>query len=299
MKKKLFSCAIMLLVSIMTCMAQTMKSHTVQRGETLESIAQKYGVTVEAIKQANPGMGGYFYVGMGLKIPNKVETILPDTPVSHEAEQKQPVHETTGEDKQEHLIVETPPSVPTTKDYAMKELQVENTTSVEDSDNGFYEHGMDFIFTLRPKDKIYGFHWGCQVRGKYFYFAEDMYWGKDLNPATYALGLGLGSKWHSGPLLLQGSLYPYAGLYMFEYNIPKVTITSRGNIYQTTETKTEYKFAYGVHANFGLGLHIYTRKTTGSKTYLTVGYYMTAPEFETVNMVENGSWMVGITTTWQ
>ena len=54
-----------------TMMAQQTKSHTVQRGETLESIASKYNVTVSDIKAANPAAADFFYVGMYLDIPIK------------------------------------------------------------------------------------------------------------------------------------------------------------------------------------------------------------------------------------
>ena len=45
--------------------------HKIAKGETLYSIAEKYGVTVEEIKKANPKAGNYFYAGMTIQIPNK------------------------------------------------------------------------------------------------------------------------------------------------------------------------------------------------------------------------------------
>ena len=47
------------------------KTHTVRRGETLTSIAQKYGVTVSALRQANNISGDRINVGQKLKIPAK------------------------------------------------------------------------------------------------------------------------------------------------------------------------------------------------------------------------------------
>ena len=55
-------------ITISTAMAQQV-THTIQRAETLESIAQKYNVTVEALKQANPDVQEYVYIGMKLVIP--------------------------------------------------------------------------------------------------------------------------------------------------------------------------------------------------------------------------------------
>ena len=47
------------------------KTHTVRRGETLSSIARKYGVTVSALRQANNISGDRINVGQKLKIPAK------------------------------------------------------------------------------------------------------------------------------------------------------------------------------------------------------------------------------------
>lgn len=65
-----------LLLSYMFMMAQQV-SHTVQRGETLESIAQKYQVSVDAIKQANPNTSDAFFVGMKLIIPKNTYIAVP------------------------------------------------------------------------------------------------------------------------------------------------------------------------------------------------------------------------------
>lgn len=45
------------------------KEHVIDRGETLESIAKKYGVTTQALKEANPSVETMFYTGMVLVIP--------------------------------------------------------------------------------------------------------------------------------------------------------------------------------------------------------------------------------------
>lgn len=71
--KKLLT-IILMLMSVLVTQAQQV-SHTIQRGETLESIAQKHQVSVDALKQANPDAVDVFYVGMKLIIPR--ETISP------------------------------------------------------------------------------------------------------------------------------------------------------------------------------------------------------------------------------
>lgn len=55
-------------ISIAT-MAQSVVLHTVQRGETVASVAKKYNISEEQLRKANPDVDVYFYVGMKLNIP--------------------------------------------------------------------------------------------------------------------------------------------------------------------------------------------------------------------------------------
>ena len=53
-----------------TVFAQNEQTHTLQRGETIEFVAQMYGVSVDAIKEVNPHLKG-FYTGITCVIPKK------------------------------------------------------------------------------------------------------------------------------------------------------------------------------------------------------------------------------------
>lgn len=67
-KKILF--LIVLCASSVCAMAQSQTvTHVVQRGETIESIAKQYNVSVDDINRANPNTDGLFYAGMKLVIP--------------------------------------------------------------------------------------------------------------------------------------------------------------------------------------------------------------------------------------
>lgn len=69
MVKKIFL-SVLLCTVCMFGMAQSQTvTHVVQRGETIESIAQYYNVSVEDINKANPNADGVVYVGMKLNIP--------------------------------------------------------------------------------------------------------------------------------------------------------------------------------------------------------------------------------------
>lgn len=62
------------IISVIISQAQTMKTHIIQRGETIESIAKKYGITVDDLKKENPTIEKMHYVGMALKIPTIRQT---------------------------------------------------------------------------------------------------------------------------------------------------------------------------------------------------------------------------------
>lgn len=74
MNKKIFlSVLFSTLCLFATAQSQT-STHVVQRGETIESIAQYYNVSVEDINKANPNADGMVYVGMKLVIPVRSES---------------------------------------------------------------------------------------------------------------------------------------------------------------------------------------------------------------------------------
>lgn len=79
MKRPLF--VLLSLLFTIGIYAQSTITHTVQRGETIESVAQKYGVSVYALQQENPDTKEYFYVGMKLTIPPKTKVSTTSTPL--------------------------------------------------------------------------------------------------------------------------------------------------------------------------------------------------------------------------
>lgn len=67
MKKQIFISLLILLTFTFNSYADI--KHTVARGETVESIAKKYGVTTQQLLNANPDIAQFIYVGMELTIP--------------------------------------------------------------------------------------------------------------------------------------------------------------------------------------------------------------------------------------
>lgn len=68
MKTNLTKLLLVLAVMFVSVQAFALK-HVVEKGETIESIAQKYGTTAQDIIKANPDAESFIYVGMELNIP--------------------------------------------------------------------------------------------------------------------------------------------------------------------------------------------------------------------------------------
>lgn len=58
-----------ILAMVVICTSAFAEKHTVQKGESLQSIATKYKITVSQLVEANPGSDNLFYVGLILNIP--------------------------------------------------------------------------------------------------------------------------------------------------------------------------------------------------------------------------------------
>jgi len=74
MKRIFLSLLAMIPISATLC-AQEIKEHTVANGETLQSIASKYNVTIGQLKSSNSGLDDYVFAGMVLKIPTIKESV--------------------------------------------------------------------------------------------------------------------------------------------------------------------------------------------------------------------------------
>ncbi|MBQ9231078.1 MAG: LysM peptidoglycan-binding domain-containing protein [Prevotella sp.] len=77
----LICCAIMAVASMAQQKAIT---HVVEQGETLTSIATKYGIPLNALLQANGDIGSALFPGLLLTIPQNANTQIKDTDVAQE-----------------------------------------------------------------------------------------------------------------------------------------------------------------------------------------------------------------------
>lgn len=107
MIKKYFLSVLFSTICMFTMAQSQTVTHIVQRGETIESIAEYYNVSVEDIDKANPNMDGVVYVGLKLNIPtSSVQPKTSSRDVSIETSQTQeltperaPIKNVSKEDK--------------------------------------------------------------------------------------------------------------------------------------------------------------------------------------------------------
>ena len=86
---KRFFLSVTLCTICVLAMAQSQTvTHVVQRGETLESIAEYYKVSVADINKANPNTDGIVYVGLKLTIPVEVIHLQTQTIAKEESDKK-------------------------------------------------------------------------------------------------------------------------------------------------------------------------------------------------------------------
>ena len=217
---KRFFFIIVLLLNISISVAQTAKTHTVQRGETIESIARKYNVTVDALKQANPNVKQTIYVGLKLNIPERQQMEVPK-------EQQQVIVENSNASNLDN-------SVSTSGNSSIDNTsltQVSTNKDIEDYEKISPLSQVSLGFLQLPKDvKGSGFSLSFIFGGKYnivkeFYIGAGVgYTGSnfsfDINSSTSAE-----SEYHfvsvpieiGGRLFLKGNsfaLVPFAGLCM-------------------------------------------------------------------------------------
>ena len=155
--KKLLTIAVMLL-SFTALMAQQI-THIIKRGETLESIAQKYNVSVDALKKANPDISELFFVGLKLNIPNA-----------------QPMAETVNQNKTE--ITKAVESTQERNNDVQIQQPVDNSSPVSNnvlpSLNQPQEGGVEFAYEAVENGWGLGMNWTVS----YFVFGYDFLEGK-------------------------------------------------------------------------------------------------------------------------
>lgn len=118
--KKFFLLLTCLTIGITSMIAQNIVKHTLERGETLETIAKRYGVTVEKIKELNPETTQFIYVGMELKIPAIEVSTVKENSVSSPSNDIINTQESTPKSSKEELYLTTEETETKKSDMAMQ-----------------------------------------------------------------------------------------------------------------------------------------------------------------------------------
>lgn len=169
MKKIILLC----ICSVLT-MAAWSKTHTVQRGETIESIAQIYNISTAQLLEANPSAKELFYVGLKLDIPEATATTSVNTSESS---------------NQVETVVESAP-----KTTAGSILTGVNASAPEDS-KPITPEGQRWSCALQIS---YGFlekpeGYKSVTHNTFSYELSGVYWATKMNKGIFA-SLGLGYK---------------------------------------------------------------------------------------------------------
>ena len=194
---------ILMLLSVMVAQAQQVV-HTVQRGETLESIAAKYHVTKEAITKNNPYASDAFYVGLKLYIPT---TQSGNVPQNVGQPQSETIQEPTSSGNNDY-------SQNKQSEYSYSN-NVEKTTKTSVFDPQKQEGAMDVQYHGIDNG------WGIGISGgaNYFFGGGDLFFGKTNDAVKtntgYELYFGGNYRYHiTENFYLEGRIF--AGYYHWQ-----------------------------------------------------------------------------------
>lgn len=263
-KSRLIALAAIMLVSVATAFAQTSTTkHIVERGETLETIAQKYGVSKDEIVKLNPDAVQFVYVGMELVVPVKSG----QTTVGNSMAQG------------------TRPVVTSSSQEIYQQPQY--TTSSSDD---MTAEALSYLRILYQSDsEIWGIDYGADfskyITGKFFDRC-NLKFGSD--ETLYSLGgIAVGAKQRiklGDAFLASIELTPYIGLGYS--STPKSA---------STDSEEKTTFEYGALGNITVGFKV-CNTSKGNSTFLTASYEVAAGRFKTKGMFKYGYFSFGIIT---
>lgn len=213
--------------------AQEVITHTVERGETLESIAQKYHVTKSDIKKNNPYVEDAFYVGLKLYIPTSPSEKIEDNNYQ----------------RSDIISQETTPSYREDNSYNKQTLNTYpynngNSNSISTFDPLEQDGGLDIQY--HAIDNGWGI--GLDYVVKYFLFGYEYYFGKKNDAINSNMGfeilVGGNFRYHIiKNFYLEGRIF--GGYYQWDISYKK------GKGYDIEDTKTREAF-FGVSPRAGI-----------------------------------------------
>lgn len=242
MIRKVCFSLIMCAISLMAMAQHQVVTHVVQRGETIESIAKQYNVTVADINKANPNAEGVVYVGMKLNVPTNSNTsIKKDIAVSKDYQRtnetsttsQKEVTATSQNTKNKYNANKTSADL---NDYSLYGLFYR--ASFEDAGAGFYGLG--------------GIAFSSSGWGLNFYIGADYGLAeKHYEGVCFYIGPSYGYNFNN--ILLMGSL-DFIGIYAGQGEGQQTGTNHKGEKYTYTGTKN--KFGWGIALSPQIGIEL-------------------------------------------
>lgn len=169
-------------------------------------------------------------------------------------------------------------------DQSSQELS--NIQEIENNDSD--TEWRDYTVTINTDSKVYGFMVGAGMGNTPGYFNWGVSFSSGFSTYSSTLGIGAHCRTDNDQVMFTAAIFPYIGILAYE--------KSKFNEYtHVKDTEQKTKFLWGAAANARVGIKLYTTKK-GTSGYLTLGYYISAPEFKTEDMFDNGSWCLGLST---
>ena len=251
MNKIIFGVICML--ATLTCNAQSTKEHVIERGETIETIADKYGVTIDDITNANPEIKDMFFAGMVIRIPESTSDTSSDN-----------------DDPYIRILRQS--------DNGDNDYVADSTTSDEDNNSDYT--AQDGLNDMRLKGNN-------GLRFKIGYNINSIYSskGKDNLSANYSSGASIGFNILFRHYFLDG-LYGEAGTGLNWSSTNTTTYVFETEFMDRTKIKSEYQtfaipidlfvgYTFGFSSKVGLDLYtgpmvnigVYNSRKTNGKNF--------------------------------
>lgn len=229
LKKRICAVFIFLMLCI-TINAQSETKHIVKRGETLESIANKYGTTTDEIIKLNPDAAQFVYAGMELRIPStssNVATIKNDPVEPVIPKNNEPIYQATDDKSRNYKNL---------NDFSRCGIMYR--ASFEDVGHGFY--GLEGT-VLHPG-------WGIN-------FCVGTNLGlvdSDFASTVFYVGPCYAYVFDNSNVIFTAA-FDFVGVTSLSKS-PEISTTDKGNTY--TSVKHDSKFSWGLALTPQIGINL-------------------------------------------
>ena len=267
----------LIIVSLILCFtaAFAQSTYKVKSGDTLSGIAKKYGVTVDALKKANPSLGKILHIGQQLTIPAKANTSK--TQNNSQTQKSSTSQKITATKEKEQETANTDVS----KSIINHSSEADTPSQSESKRESELKMG-DLMFQYFDSNHVFSMNLTLDL--KHYQYLNIIAASSFGETQYYYFGYGAKKRYVISDLvMLSGHLGPYMGVSCYTTHGVEA---KHGKQQKTSDYHVD--FAYGLSTEFKAGIQIF------KGSYLTLGYYTGAPKFKFNHFIKDGSWAVGI-----